>query len=230
MPLPIICPMCNVDIEHMVHVFFDCQFASQCWSYADLSHDMSLVEYASDWLIQKINDGTNDEICRIAIVLRGIWFGRNKKVWDNKFVGSSLAVDWSNKVVMDWRSAMASKNLQTNRGDRGVKEVVHRWKPPEEGNFKVNVDTSVCMEAGFCSIGMVLRDHTGLFLEGKNLRLACPESVFAAETIGMCEALSWIAEKELLKVTFESDLSLRFKLCRRDKIIIWKLVMFCRVV
>lgn len=28
--LPILCPMCNGDVEHLLHVFFDCQFASQC--------------------------------------------------------------------------------------------------------------------------------------------------------------------------------------------------------
>lgn len=27
--LPITCPMCSVDIEHLLHVFFDCQFAKQ---------------------------------------------------------------------------------------------------------------------------------------------------------------------------------------------------------
>lgn len=40
----ILCPMCDNDVEHLLHVFFDCQFASQCWAYAGLSYDMSLVE------------------------------------------------------------------------------------------------------------------------------------------------------------------------------------------
>ena len=52
---------------------------------------------------------------------------------------------------------------------------------------------------------MVLRDHNGTFIEGKNMRFPSPESVFVTEAKGMCEALSWIADKGLQNVKFESD-------------------------
>lgn len=73
--------MCTSDIEHKLHVFFDCPFASSCWQYAGLHYDMSAVEFASDWLLQKINLAPYDEIMGIVNVLWGIWFFRNKKVW-----------------------------------------------------------------------------------------------------------------------------------------------------
>lgn len=28
--LPIVCPMCETDVEHLLHVFFDCNFAFAC--------------------------------------------------------------------------------------------------------------------------------------------------------------------------------------------------------
>ena len=28
--VPIICPMCNSDVEHLLYVFFDCHFAAYC--------------------------------------------------------------------------------------------------------------------------------------------------------------------------------------------------------
>ena len=43
---PITCPMCEGDIEHLLHVFFDCTFAQQCWSTAGLNLDMRLVDSA----------------------------------------------------------------------------------------------------------------------------------------------------------------------------------------
>ncbi|XP_074323028.1 uncharacterized protein LOC141659976 [Apium graveolens] len=42
----IMCPLCNVDVEHLLHVFFDCRFASECWSKAGIVYDMQRVEEA----------------------------------------------------------------------------------------------------------------------------------------------------------------------------------------
>lgn len=70
--LPIICPMCDIDIEHMLHVFFDCPFATSCWEYVGLQYDMSLVEYAPEWLLQKLNSASHDELILIVRTLWGI--------------------------------------------------------------------------------------------------------------------------------------------------------------
>lgn len=53
--LPIICPMCETDVEHMLHVFFDCPFSSSCWQYAEVHYDMSMREFAHEWLLQKLS-------------------------------------------------------------------------------------------------------------------------------------------------------------------------------
>lgn len=70
--LPIICPMCESDIEHKLHVFFDCPFAASCWDYVGASYDMSSVESAPEWLVQKLNSGGKEELVLIAKVLWGI--------------------------------------------------------------------------------------------------------------------------------------------------------------
>lgn len=72
--------MCNLGIEHLLHVFFDCQFARDCWQYAGRSYDMQDVEYGPDWLVQKLSSVGDDESILIAKALWGIWFFRNKKV------------------------------------------------------------------------------------------------------------------------------------------------------
>lgn len=55
--LPIICPMCNADIEHKLHVFFYCLFSTSCWRY-----DMNMVEYAPEWLLKKLSAAGHAEI------------------------------------------------------------------------------------------------------------------------------------------------------------------------
>lgn len=53
--------------------------------------------------------------------------------------------------------------------------------------------------------GMVLRDHKGSFIEGKNMRLKGPNSVFETETIGVHEVLSWVFDRFSSKIIIESD-------------------------
>lgn len=103
--LPIIYSMCNSDIEHSLQIFFKCPFVNMCWQYAGRSYDMHLVEYAPDWLFQKINGASHDEIILIAKVLWDIWFFRNKKVRENKVVNYVVVVDWNTKAFADWKEA-----------------------------------------------------------------------------------------------------------------------------
>lgn len=54
---PITCPMCNRDVEHILHLFFDCEFAKECWSKTDLTFDMRTVECGAEWLIKQVEYG-----------------------------------------------------------------------------------------------------------------------------------------------------------------------------
>lgn len=99
--LPIMCPMCNVDVEHMLHLFFDCQFANSCWQSVGLNYDMREVHSATDWLLQKLEKGKHDEITSICLVLWGIWFWRNKKVWQNQCIKSAIAMENKNVQGME---------------------------------------------------------------------------------------------------------------------------------
>lgn len=46
--LTLMCLMCNRDVEHMLHVFFDCQYANQCWDHVGLHYDMREVHSSSE--------------------------------------------------------------------------------------------------------------------------------------------------------------------------------------
>ena len=80
--VPISCSMCTGDIEHLIHLFFECNFARECWQFMGLSYSMWDVEFADGWLLDKLSSEPNQEILiRIAIMLWGIWFARNKKIF-----------------------------------------------------------------------------------------------------------------------------------------------------
>lgn len=82
--LPIICPICDVDVEHKLYVFFNCPFAASCWEYVGVNYDMGRVEFAPHWLLHNLSYAKHDKIVVITKVLWGVWFFRNKKVWENK--------------------------------------------------------------------------------------------------------------------------------------------------
>lgn len=202
--LPITCPMCLNDIEHLLHVFFECNFARQCWDHVNLSYDMRPVEFAPDWLLSKINDASSEEVVKVCTVLWGIWYWRNKRVWEDKSVTPAFAMDGSFKSLSEWQRA---RRMELGAKKKGQVNKECRWSPPEDGVLKLNVDASVCSGAETFSVGMVLRDHLGSFLAGKNLRLFAPVSVVEAEVVGVREALSWIKEMHLqnTRVIIETD-------------------------
>lgn len=91
--------MCNRDIEHLAHVFFDCEVAMQCWSKMGLSYDMITVENVPDWLLQRLTNAPSEEVIKVCIVLWGIWFWKNKKVRENKCVSPDFAMEESFRMV-----------------------------------------------------------------------------------------------------------------------------------
>lgn len=52
--LPITNPMCNVEKEHLLHLFFDYHIVDQCCKDIGLSCDMWEVEDAMEWLIDNL--------------------------------------------------------------------------------------------------------------------------------------------------------------------------------
>ncbi|KAL8126745.1 hypothetical protein AgCh_013868 [Apium graveolens] len=211
--VPITCPMCLRDIEHMAHLFFDCDFAGDCRHHVGLVYDWSNVEYAHDWLLEKISTATADEVAKICIVLWGVWYWRNKRVWDGKVVTAAFAMDSSFKMHSEWleakkkpTSTSAQIRLLVEKGDK-------KWYQPDMGVVKVNVDASVFPNSQNFSIGMVLRDHLGSFIAGKVMCFPIVASVLEAEVIRIREALSWIKEESFSTdlVTLESDSMLGVK-------------------
>ena len=90
--LPITCPVCNADKEHLLHLFFDCRFAENCWQSVDLKYDMREAYSVSDCLLHESAIAKYEDIVSICLVLWGIWFWRNKKVWQNQWMNQGRTI------------------------------------------------------------------------------------------------------------------------------------------
>ena len=141
---------------------------------------------------------------------------RNKKVWENNCVTPSLAMDWSKKQVSEWREAQMKRcGSQTLAHERDVTADL-KWVASAEGELKLNVDALVVEGSTSFSIAMVLRNHNGQFVEGRNFRGAGHATVLEAETRGLVETLHWARNIPGKKVTVESDSMLAVNaICRK---------------
>lgn len=68
-PVTIMCLMCNVDVEHLAHVFFDCNFAKNCGQVVGFSFDMSQVPSTPEWLFNKLGLLNQAQSIELATVL-----------------------------------------------------------------------------------------------------------------------------------------------------------------
>lgn len=101
--------MCTGDIEHLLHLFLDCGFAKECWQHIGLIYNTWAVENTPDWLLDKLCIETEENVIKIATVIWGVWWARNKQVWDNVVLTTETAMAWSSKQIAEWREAQKRK-------------------------------------------------------------------------------------------------------------------------
>ncbi|XP_074356116.1 uncharacterized protein LOC141695803 [Apium graveolens] len=213
--LSLACPMCDSCDENVLHLFFDCYFARQCWLHVGGNYYTQEVEHAPDWILNKICEGSRDEVVRIARVLWGIWFVRNKKVWENKAVTPGTAMDMSAKLFLDWKHAVSIRKVTQTNVNSSVVVPQMSWSPPEIGCFKLNTDASFRSDSASFSIGLVLRDHLGSFVAGKAASFTNCHTVLEAETIAIWEGFKWLTSMSYQYVSVESDSFLSIQAIRR---------------
>lgn len=216
--MPILCPVCNRDAKHLLHVFFDCQYASQCWNHVGLPYDMGDVQSAPEWLMNIFSERSSQEGAKVVSVLSGIWHGQDKMVWESKTIAPSIVIDWSSRSIFEWQQAQKNSKTRGRYLEDGVSRETFKWKHSKAGHLKINVDASLSQETDSYASGIVIRDDRGGFVEGKVVRLQYVESSLDAETKGVLEALRWAVTKGLQNVCEETDSLLIVKALQSQEI------------
>lgn len=161
------CPMCGTYIEHLRHLFFECSFAKECWQRLGLMDDIQEVEEALSWVLETLSKGNTYVPQKMTIILSGIWFSRNKKVWEGKEISATVSIELSTKQVQDWLDANKGKLTDKTEQNSPRREEQVRRRPPETGFLKLNVDAAMCTITHMYTLGMIIRNDTGQFLMGK---------------------------------------------------------------
>lgn len=134
--VPISCVMCVGDVEHLLHLFFDCDFAKACWQKMVLSYNMWEIESAPAWLLDKLGIENGENLIKIVTILWGIWWARNKRFWEGKVITPDVVMSCSSKQVEDWREAQKRKCHSTNSGQNIANRQEMKWVAPVQGTLK----------------------------------------------------------------------------------------------
>ncbi|XP_074347514.1 uncharacterized protein LOC141686355 [Apium graveolens] len=89
-PVTISCPMCVGEVEHLRHIFFECSFSKECWQLVGMNFEAHDMEYVSEWLVSFLASGPLHDLVTMPAVLWGIWYARNKCVFDNKTMSPGI--------------------------------------------------------------------------------------------------------------------------------------------
>lgn len=76
----IMCLMCINDVEHLLHIFLDCNFVKACWQYLGLEFNTTSIELCSEWLLQHLVEDNEEKLILLGTGLWGIWSAHNLKV------------------------------------------------------------------------------------------------------------------------------------------------------
>lgn len=140
----------------------------------------------------------------MVAILWGIWFFKNKRVWEDKTVTAHVVVKWGKSRIAEW--SQAKKHVQQQGSGKSAKpNQVHKWKKPAPGAFKINVDVAIPNNDHHFFIGMLIRDSSGAFIQGKMMKFAGHVSALEAEARGVWETLVWIDNLGLNNIQIETD-------------------------
>lgn len=185
----ILCPMCGVDVEHLLHIFLDCEFTKACWRRMGWEFNALGIYDLSEWLLHCLATESKEKSVQIATVLWGFWRARNLKVWEGNVISPEIVMQMSCLQVSQWQDALKVKNSSLNKSVSNSNQSETKWAPPGVNQVKINVDAAVQPGSSMFKIGMVLRDQFGGF---KGARMHCfggAVSVFETEAQGIYQAL-----------------------------------------
>jgi hypothetical protein len=169
-----ICPRCYAKIETSNHVLWDCPIATKVWFGSQLNINTQAIPTINfqDWLSHMIITAEEDITVYIASIIYGLWFARNKKVFEDKDITEDVIISTAWKVIQDFKQTKSinySPDTSFNHHQTGNNNRMHnhnnqiRWTKPRTGLIKINCDANLQRD-GIWGLGAAYRDDEGQIL------------------------------------------------------------------
>ncbi|KAK3194636.1 hypothetical protein Dsin_025946 [Dipteronia sinensis] len=82
---------------------------------------------------------------------------------------------------------------------------VFKWKPPDQGSYKINCKAVIDVRGGWIGLGIVIRDVSGLVMASCSLRIAAGVDVWAANSLAILKSIQFDSECGMFPFIIEFD-------------------------
>ncbi|XP_024178589.1 uncharacterized protein LOC112184556 [Rosa chinensis] len=191
------CPLCDEDVETLIHAVRDCPHAASLIEGANLPL-VSAPTNVADWLVT-VHNLTPQNFAPSLMILWATWRNRNAKVWDGDFKQAFEVVPMTLGWWKDYKAAHVA--TQSVSGIR----VMPKWTKPPVGYVKMNVDAAFDETSRCIGLGGVFRDHIGLFLHGFRHSVMTANSAKHAGLLALLLGVQTALENHLTPLIVETD-------------------------
>ncbi|GLT27362.1 hypothetical protein SLA2020_023680 [Shorea laevis] len=131
-----------------------------------------------------------------------LWCCRNNVLWNSKNVEPKQIIDSAIFYLQDYRRALLSRG----RGATSVQKLSEtKWKPPDEGMIKINVDGAVFEQQRMFGSGAVARNSVGEVLAAITSKGNGFLSAEESEACSLRKALQWAKDFMFDNIVVEVD-------------------------
>ncbi|XP_042962749.1 uncharacterized protein LOC122297028 [Carya illinoinensis] len=195
-----VCLFCNQCREDAAHALFYCSsINSLCIQFQPLLGAIGCGKSFGEIVLEVKERGNEEGVLKFIAMAWGLWYRRNKFIYDNSFLQFSSVVSTALSMQSDFKKAqlLESSSRDTPR--------VLIWKPPPQGSLKMNVDGATFGEIDKAGIGLVLRDHEGnVLMTCSKIEHAVANSEFI-EATAVLRGLQFGLQWGINKLVMESD-------------------------
>jgi hypothetical protein len=170
------CLWCEGEPETSSHVLWQCDFTQRIWIACPviIPSSVSVSMSFKDFVLGCIDVLPRMDIDLLFTIAWEIWNARNRNHWENKV----LTVDdiWRKAVssALDFKEA----GLQVHDvGGRSVVPMASRWRPPDQGFYKLNMAFYVDPCLNLVGVGSLIRDADGSVRAAMTQRLVIPSII-----------------------------------------------------
>ena len=139
---------------------------------------------------------------KLFITFIYMWQARNSFFWEEKMSSVKDICQKSAGIAMDFLEA----GLAVQK-EGGIIEIMgaSRWRPPEEGIFKVNIACKLCSNLSKVGVGVLVRNSSCLVIAACTFALKFTGDILQSVAMAVVESIRFAIDIGLLRVELEFD-------------------------
>ncbi|KAK8478144.1 hypothetical protein V6N11_063381 [Hibiscus sabdariffa] len=172
------CPIAR-HIETILHATRECSKVQEVLIISGMDSILPQGPFRDcfEWLEESHSVLSSEQFAFLIVLLWNIWNRRNRWIHSGQLIPARLVAEYAQLVHGDY------EQVAENLGDSIPCAHEKKWRKPEPGVIKINVDGAWNATTRMAAIGLIVRDHHGMMIDGCAKMM---EGAHTAETVEGC--------------------------------------------